>query len=357
MRKVIVDKPGGFHRLRIDTVKDLEPGPGQVVVRTEAIGVNFADCIVRMGLYQSAKDFVGWPITPGFEFAGTVLSTGPGASLWSPGQRVFGVTRFSGYATQVCVDERQLFALPDAFDMAQAATFPVVFLTAYYALFELANIRRPVPNADSGSPRRNQSTNILVHSAAGGVGGALLQLGKLAGCRMVGVVGRSSKVESARTFGADEVIDKSRENLWRGARCYAPDGYDIVLDANGAETLAKSYEHLGSPGKLVVYGFHSMLPRDTGKPNYLKLAVDFLRTPRFNPLDLTNDNKSVLAFNLSYLFHRHEILQEAMDSLLAWAAAGKLQAPPVQTFPFDRVADAHRTIESGATVGKLALLP
>jgi NADPH:quinone reductase-like Zn-dependent oxidoreductase len=218
-----------------------------------------------------------------------------------------------------------------------------VFLTAYYALFELAH---PRPGA-----------TLLVHSAAGGVGSALVQLGRIAGCRVVGVVGSSHKVETARAMGADVVIDKSREDLWKAAEKASPKGYDVVLDANGVSTLPQSYAHLASPGKLIIYGFHSMMPRKGGRPNWLKLAWDWLRTPRYNPLTLTNDNTSVLAFNLSYLFEQREVLSEAMARLLAWAEEGKLVAPPVTRFPLDQVAEAHRAIESGTTVGKLVLVP
>jgi len=157
--------------------------------------------------------------------------------------------------------------------MAQAAGFPTVFLTAYYALFELAH------------PRPGQT--LLVHSAAGGVGSALLQLGRIVGCRTVGVVGSSHKVETARALGAEVVIDKSREDLWRAAEKAAPRGYDVVLDANGVATLRENYRHLAKPGKLVIYGFHSMLPRQGRRPNWVKLASDFLRTPWFDPLKLS----------------------------------------------------------------------
>ena len=94
-----------------------------------------------------------------------------------------------------------------------------------------------------------------------------------------------------------------------------------------------------------------------GRPNWLKLAWDWLRTPRFDPLTLTNDNASVLAFNLSYLFEQRGILAEAMARLLAWVEEGKLTAPPVTRFPLDQVAEAHRALESGTTVGKLVLVP
>jgi len=342
-RKVVIHRPGGYEQLTLEPLAIPLPKAGEVVVATEAIGVNYADCVIRMGLYASAKEFVGWPITPGFEFAGTVTAVGEGVSDLAPGAKVFGVTLFGGYSTHVAVARHQLFPLPSRLEAVQAAGFPTVFLTAYFALFELAH---PHPGA-----------NILVHSAAGGVGGALVQLGRLAGCRVVAVVGGSHKVETARAMGADVVIDKSREELWRAAEQAAPQGYDVVLDANGVATLRQSYAHLGSPGKLVIYGFHSMLPRQGGRPSWLKLAWDWLRTPRYNPLTLTNDNNSVLAFNLSYLFEQRAILSEAMRRLLAWLEEGKLTAPPVKQFPLDQVAEAHRALESGTTVGKLVLVP
>jgi NADPH:quinone reductase-like Zn-dependent oxidoreductase len=342
MRKVVIHHAGGYDRLALETVPDPAPGPGEVAIDVAAIGVNYADCVVRMGLYASAKKYVGWPITPGFEVAGAVAAVGAGVD-WKVGARVLAVTRFGGYASRVVVPAHQVFAAPARFTLEDAAGFPAVFLTAYYALFELAH------------PRAGQ--RVLVHSAAGGVGGALLQLGRIAGCRMVGVVGAPHKVEVARRLGAEAVIDKSAEPLWPAARRHAPGGYDVVLDANGVSTLKESYRHLRSPGKLVIYGFHSMLPRQGGRPRWGKLAADWARTPRFNPLDLTNDNRSVLAFNMSYLFEETTILAESMGRLLAWVDAGEIAPPPVESFPLDRVADAHRAIESGRTVGKLVLVP
>ncbi|HZI07296.1 MAG TPA: medium chain dehydrogenase/reductase family protein [Archangium sp.] len=343
MRKVVIPRPGGYDRLTLETHPEPQPAADEVLVATEAMGVNYADCVVRMGLYASAQEFVGWPITPGFEFSGTVAAVGRDVKDVPVGMRVFGVTRFGGYASHVAVPRHQVFPLPARLDMAQAAGFPTVFLTAYYALFELAH---PRPGA-----------TLLVHSAAGGVGSALLQLGRIAGCRMVGVVGSSHKVETARALGADVVIDKSSEDLWPAAERAAPKGYDVVLDANGVSTLGESYRHVAKPGKLVVYGFHSMMPHEGGKPDWVKLAWDWLRTPRFNPLQLTNENKSVMAFNLSYLFEQRHILEEAMGRLLGWVEEGKIVMPPVTRFPMDRVVEAHQALESGKTVGKLVLVP
>ncbi len=341
-QRVTIKKAGSYDRLQLETAPSLEPGPGEVVIDAQAIGVNYADVVVRMGLYASAKEFVGWPITPGFEVAGHVRAVGAGVEDLSVGERVYAVTLFNGYASQACVPRNQVFAVPDGLTLEQAAGVPAVFLTAYYGLIELAR------------PRAGQ--RILIHSAAGGVGGSLVQLAKVAGLEVTGVVGGAHKVETVKAHGADHVIDKSSEDLWSAAERYAPKGYHIIADANGVATLKDSYAHLAVPGKLIVYGFTTMMPK-TGRPNWLKLAWNYFRTPRFNPLDMTTNSKSVLAFNLSYMFEETWLLEEAMTQIGAWLKDGSIEAPPVTTYPLDAVADAHRDLESGKTVGKLILVP
>src|SRR4051794_20894898 len=159
--------------------------------------------------------------------------------------------------------------------------------------------------------------SVLVHSAAGGVGSALVQLCKLHGLHVIGVVGASHKVEYVRELGADAVIDKSTHALWAEAERLCPDGYDLVFDANGPETLAQSYAHLKPTGKLLVYGFHTLMPNHGGRIKYLKAALGMLKMPRFNPLSMTADNKSVVAFNLSLLFFRTDLLHAAVNDLRA----------------------------------------
>ena len=341
MRKVVIHKPGGYERLVIEEHPDLQPGPHEVLIGVTAIGVNFADCITRMGLYASAKHYVGYPVTPGFEVSGIVQSTGAAVSDLEPGTPVLAITRFNGYATQLIVRHEQVFPLPQGFTYEAAAGIPAVSLTAWFALFELAHLRA--------------GNTILVHSAAGGVGSTLVQLGKIAGCRVIGVVGASHKTDVVLESGADAVIDKSTQDLWATAKQLAPDGYDVILDANGATTLKQSYQHLAVVGRLVVYGFHSMLTTHNGVPGKLKLALDYLRTPRFSPFDLTTRNRSVMGFNLSFLFDKTALLSQGMQQILQWLDAGQLQAPTVTTYPFESVADAHRDLESGQTVGKLVL--
>jgi len=342
MKKIVIEKPGDYDQLKILEMPTPKPKQKEILIETRACGVNFADCCVRMGVYRSAKEFVGWPITPGFEVAGVVTQVGEGVSRFAVGDNVIALTRFGGYTTHLTVSEDQVFPMPLSLSFTEAAAFPVVFLTASYALFELAHPRK--------------SDLMLVHSAAGGVGSALVQLGKLSGCVVVGVVGSAHKVEAVKQLGASAVIDKSKEDLWKEARKLAPDGFNQVYDANGEETLWQSYSHLAPGGKLIIYGFHSMFTKGRGTPNWFKMIWQYLKTPKFNPLEMTNDNHSVLAFNLSYLFGKGDTLKEAMQTLSALIDEGKIVLPPIKTYPLEKAAEAQRDLESGQTVGKLVLV-
>jgi NADPH:quinone reductase-like Zn-dependent oxidoreductase len=315
------------------------PGQNEVQVAVRACGINFADIAARLGLYAAAKGL--YPLCPGLEFAGVVAAAGKAVSSFREGDAVFGAVRFGAYATCLNCPEDQLWHLPDGWDFSRGATFPVAYLTAYYGLFEVGHLE--------------PSDMVLVHSAAGGVGTALLHLLAVNGNRAVGVVGASQKKKAAKAAGATEIIDKSRERLWARAERIRSQGYDIILDANGAATLKGSFRHLSPGGRLLIYGFASMFSH-SGRKNPLKLLWTYFRTPRFNPFDLTGSNRTISGFNLIYLFDRVSLFREIMDRLLLWDAQGRLPFMPVQAFPFEEVTQAHQAIESGLSVGKLALV-
>jgi NADPH:quinone reductase-like Zn-dependent oxidoreductase len=342
MQHVLVRRAGGTGSLLVEDAPDPTPSSDEVCVEVRASGVNFADLVVRMGLYGSAKKYAGWPIVPGFEVSGTVQSVGANVKQYRVGERVVGVTRFGGYASRICLPEGQIRPLPATLDFAQGAAFPVAFLTAWYALDELSRLR----------PGRI----VLVHSAAGGVGSALVVLAKRAGCRVIAVVGSAHKVSAVEALGADVVIDKSREELWPAVERAAPEGCHVVLDANGSETLRQSYAHLRPTGRVVVYGFHSLLRRGSDRLNVFRALVGLLKVPRFNPYEMVDKNRGVLAFNLSYLFDEIALFGTALDELFGALERGELRLPPVTKLPFVEVAEAHRLLHSGATVGKIVLV-
>ena len=342
MQRIVIQRPGGFDALRLIESEDPTPGPGEVRLRIAAAGVNYADGIIRMGLYESAKRLHGYPITPGFEVAGTIDAIGPNVDGWQVGDRVIGVTLFGGYTSHLCLASDRVFALPEALSFEQGAALPTVFLTAWFMAHRQLQ------------PETGQRW--LVHSAAGGVGGALLQLARLAGVDAVGVVGAAHKIDAAKALGASQVINKSAGDWVAEARRLAPQGYHAVFDANGVSTLKHSFALLAPMGCLMIYGFASMLPKN-GRLNWLRLAWDWWRTPRFNPLQMTTSNRSVLAANLSFLSAEAPLLRRGMLWLLERFADGRLQPPPVRRFALVDAADAQRHIESGQSVGKIVLIP
>ncbi len=340
MRQISVLHPGGFHALRIVHAAQPTPSPGMVVIDVAAAGVNFADCLARLALYASSWRYAGWPFTPGFEVAGRVSALGEGVHGLDIGRRVIALTRFGGYAEQIAVPRHQVFACPSRLTTPQAAGIAVVFLTAAYALDELA------------APR--QASMALVHSAAGGVGGALLQLARLRGIHAVGVVGSTHKLQAAKDAGAHAVIDASGENWFAAARRYAPNGYQAVFDANGP-TLRQSLRLLAPMGRLVAYGSHGIIPRNGMLIGALAAMIRYALLPRFNVLQLATENKSVMAFNLSYLFDEASLLERIMRNLLRDFDEGRLIPPPTTCYPFEQASLAHRDVQSGLTIGKCVL--
>jgi NADPH:quinone reductase-like Zn-dependent oxidoreductase len=337
VKRIVVRRPGGHAALELVEEPDPAPGSGQVRVRAAAAGVNYADVVVREGWYEAAKGL--YPLTPGFEFAGVVDALGPGAAGFKEGDRVFGFTRFGGYASVQLAEPARLRALPPGWDFAEGAALPAVHFTAHHALVSVAH-------AAPGE-------NLLVHSAAGGVGTALLQQAKILGCRTVGVVGSEAKAAVAREFGAGAVVVRG-PRLWEEIDGAAPDGLDAIFDANGVTTLRPGFERLRLGGRLVVYGFAEIMPRGR-RPFLPELAWNWLRVPRFSPLDLTASNRAVMGFNVVFLTEKAGLAKAGFDAIAGWARDGRLKKVPVTAFPAEKAADAHRALESGRTVGKLVL--
>lgn len=369
---VSIARPGGMEQLRVITLKEnvatigynvpeLSPAPYTppivtkdlpsdcVVIRNKYFSVNYADCTIRWGLYESAKRFVGWPIVPGFDVSGVIETKGKDVTEFRIGDEVFGCSLFGAYSSRIVIPAQQLRILPKNLTSSDAAALPAVSLTALYAL-KLADFW-PLP-----SKYKNKA--VLIHSCAGGVGSMLVQMAKILNLHpIVGVVGRTSKVNAAKALGCDIVIDKSKQDLWVVAKSASPKGYAAIFDANGVATLKESYENLAPTGRLIVYGFHTNLPNTaTLNPfEWLRMAKKMLRMPHFDPMDLTVENKSVLGFNLSFFADEREVLNELFDQVCDWLNEGKLHTPNVVEMAMSRVCDAHTLIQSGTSVGKIVL--
>lgn len=398
---IAVGRPGGMEQLRIVNLKEGYvtsgynlPGydspfidasdsakiqvasaeGGLVVLRIHAFSINYADCCIRWGLYESANRFVGYPIVPGFDVAGVVERVIPSSSSstdsdpFQVGDKVYGATFFGAYSTRCLVPSSQLRKMPKSMTFAQAAALPAVSLTALYTLHLGGRFSIATPeNEDSNSTKIIAPSNrsILIHSAAGGVGSMMVQMAKLLGLSpVVGVVGRTAKVDEAKALGCDVVIDKQmlREkslSMWEAIRASGPeDGYSIIADPNGVSTLQDSFDHLCPTGRLVVFGFHSNLPmgRDCLNPvEWIRMVRKASKMPTFDPMELVTSNKSVLGFNLSFFVNEIEMLDIMYGQIEKWMVQGLLRCPRVTEMPMECIGEAHQLIQSGKTVGKLVM--
>lgn len=382
---VSIGRPGGLEQLRVIDLKDgmvtvgynvkhfcpppftpnikLEKNhiPSDcVVLRNHAFSVNYADCTIRWGLYESAKQFVGWPIVPGFDVAGIIESVpennnnGGKKSLFQPGDRVFGCSLFGAYSSRVLIPNIQLRKIPKNLTFAQAASLPAVSLTSLHAL-SLAGHYPP--------PNKYTNKAILIHSAAGGVGGMLVQMANILGLSpIVGVVGSTSKVKHAKELGCDLVIDKSTcstsNEMWELIENASPTGYSAIMDANGVSTLQESYNHLAPTGRLIIFGFHSNLPMGQAMLSpiqWIRMAKSLGKMPKFDPMDLTVSNKSVLGFNLSFFSEEKEVCEDLLDQICIWVEEGKLKCPSIVEMDIHQIGEAHELIQSGKSVGKIVI--
>ena len=298
-------------------------------------------------LYESALRYVGWPIIPGFDFSGTVSWAGPDTGL-SVGDEVFGFTMFGAYSSSILVPASQVRKIPKNLSREKAAALPAVAATALHACSLAGAYPGPLLSANKAA---------LIHSAGGGVGSMLVQMCKLLGYYpVVAVVGSKHKVSFCEDIGADYVIDKSSCNLWVEAEKISKDGYVAIFDANGVSTLNDSYDHLCKCGRLIVYGFHSNLPKvsDFLSPwAWCGMVLKLFQMPKFDAMAMTLDSKGVLGFNLSFFADEKDLIEKYLFQILNWVENESINVAAVTVFPMKDVSKAHELIQSGSSIGKI----
>lgn len=337
-----IDKAGALDRLTRRSEPLEDPGPDEARVRVHAIGLNFADVFACLGLYSAtpAGSFV-----PGLEVAGEVEALGPwtGPAPVARGDRVIALTRFGGYATHVNARLRVLRPLPRGWSFADGAAWPVQGLTAWYGLVRLGAL-------DVGHA-------VLVQSAAGGVGLQALSLIEALGAVAVGIVGSGAKRDflAARGLPLERIIVRHRRTfdaaLDAALASIGRPGFDLVFDAVGGPYLLPAFRRLVPEGRLVVYGGADFMPAGS-RPSRLRLAWQYLRRPRLDPLRMMSRNRSVMAFNLIWLWDRLDRLAEAYAALEPLSPS----APHVGArYPFAELPAALRHLQSGRSVGKVVV--
>jgi len=342
-----IDRAGSLNRLTRRTEESAAPAAGEARIAVKAIGLNFADIFACLGLYSATPK---GSFIPGLEFAGVVEAVGPAAcetderQALRPGDPVAGLTRFGGYATAVTVPLPFLRPIPPGWDFAEAAAFPVQALTAWYGLVKLGALE--------------PGEMVLVQSAAGGVGLNALAILAAVGARTIATVGREAKrrwLVEHRGLTADQVIVRDSRtfgvDLDRALLSASSRGFDLVFDAVAGPFFRPAYDRLRPEGRLVVYGAADFMSPGA-RANPVSLALRYLRRPRLDPLRMVSDNRSVMGFNLIWLWDRVEKLVEgfeALDTLIT--------APPLvgRRFAFADALGAMRHLQSGESIGKVVL--
>lgn len=321
-----------------------------VLVRVSNFSVNYADVCIRWGLYESAIKYVGWPIVPGFDFTGVIEYAGKN-SLYTKGDEVFGYTMFGSYTSKLLVPSRQIRKRPQSIPSSLMAGVPAVAATALHCL----HLAGAWPSGKILS--RNKAA--LIHSAGGGVGSMLVQMCKILGYSpIVAVVGSAHKISYCVELGADYVICKSDVNLWSEAKRISSDGYVAIFDANGIETVNDSYEHLSTNGRLIIYGFHTNLPKasDLLSPlTWCSMIYRMVNMPKYDPMDMVLTSKTVSGFNLSFFSTEYELIEAYMDQITTWLDKRKIVPSKVTTFKINEIRKAHALIQTGKSIGKIVV--
>ncbi len=340
MRQIWMNRKGEVDVLEVREVARPDPGPGQVRVRVEAAGVNFADVMMRRGLYPDAPKL---PAVAGYEVAGTVDAAGPGVAEELIGTPVVAMCNFGGYSEFVCLPRKFVWTRPEGVGPVAAAALPVNYLTAW----QMIRVMAPVAAGDL----------VLVHSAAGGVGQAVIQLCRLAGA---GVVGSASPVKHdfLREQGLEYVFDSRRADFAREvAAATNGRGVDVALEPRHGRWIMESYRSLSKCGRLILFGFSSAAQgKGSGTLSALRTLAQ-VPWLQLNPLRLMNDNKSIGGVNLGRMWDQQERTSTWMGELLELLATGRIAPVIDAVFSFDDAGPAHRRLEDRLNVGKVILVP
>jgi alcohol dehydrogenase len=328
----LVKKVGSLRNLRLTQSEIPVLEKGKVLVAVKSVGLNYADIFAIMGLYSATPEV---PFIPGLEFCGEVLASD--APAFTQGQKVIGVTRFGGYDSHIVADPDYLFPLPTGWTYEEGAAFPVQTLTAYYALRSLGDLK--------------QGQTVLIHSAAGGVGLQANRIAKKYNAYTIGVVGSAAKLDLLKKEGFDQSIVRGKYFKDDLQKALQGRPLQLVLETTGGRYFYDSYNLLAPMGRLIAYGSAQFTP-SSHRPNYISLLFKYLLRPRVDPLTMIQSNKSVMAFNLIWIYHEKEQMKEMLSEI------DKLELPPPvvgHRFDFSQMDEALRLFQSGKTTGKLVL--
>ena len=298
-----------------------EPGPGQVLIKVAAAGVNFADSLITAGKYQEP---VTPPFVPGMELSGTIAGLGDGVSGFSVGQRVMATVTGGAFAEYAVADQTDVYVLPDALDFVTAAGFPVAYGTSHLGLVK-AGLKA--------------GETLVVHGAAGGVGLTAVEVGRALGATVIGTAGGPEKVQVALDHGAHHGIDYKAEDIRERVKALTGGrGADVVYDPVGGDVFDASLRSIAPDGRILIIGFAS--------GNVPQIPANILLVK----------NVTVIGYYWgAYRALNPALVRSSMQEALDWWAAGKLSPHVSKTLPLDQAAQAIAMLKGRSATGKVVL--
>jgi NADPH2:quinone reductase len=358
MKRVVVDHFGGPEVLKVVEDEDPRPGPNEVRVRVLAAGVSNTDAQLRAGSYLGVPNP---PFTPGYELVGVVEELGPGCTRLRLGDRIGALTVWGADAESACVPEAGAVEVPEDLDPAEVLSLVFTYMTAYQLLHRAAKIK--------------PGETVLVHGAAGRVGTALLELGRVAGLRFYGTCSARDR-EAVERLGA-VAIDYRNEDFVAHVRALPGRGVDVVLDGIGGRMSLRSFRALCPGGRLVVYGHADTVAH--GHKSWRGWAEWYAITALVGLWGLLDPRRHVTTYRIQRLRgNRHQVLpmsassrplpvggeprdpqsfREDFHALLELLRRGAIHPVVAERLPLIEARRAHEMLESSASKGKLVLVP
>ena len=340
MRQIWITKAGKPEVLMVKEASDPAPASGEVRIRVEASGVNFADVLARMGIYP---DLPSIPAVVGYEVAGRIDAVGDSVDPVWVGRDVFAATRFGGYSDVVCAPLNQVFVRPEGMSAEEGAALPVNYLTAWQLIVVMGGLR--------------SAETVLIHSAGGGVGIAATQIAKHVEAKVIGVAS-AWKHPELHAIGVDHLIDGRTENLEkRVAELTNGKGVELILDPVGGASFKTSYRMLSKTGRLGMYGVSSFV--NAKEKDLFNVVKSVLSLPYFQflPVTLINSNKGVFGVNLGRMWSELDRSRLWAEDLLGLWKAGVVKPRIDKVFSFDEAPLAHHYMQDRKNLGKVLLRP
>ena len=336
MKQIIISKYGPPSVLQVHEKLDPVPKKNQVVIRNYFSGINFSEIMARMRLYPGAPKL---PMSLGGEGCGIIETVGSEVKKFKVGDKVMVLSRCGSYSTHICSDETLIMPLPEIFSFEEGAAFPIIYLTAYMMMINLGNFQ-----ADE---------TILIHGAGGGVGTAAIQLAQAVGGNIIGTASKW-KHKKLKEMGVKNCIDYTNENVYEKVMHFTNNrGVDMIIDPVGSDNWKISYKCLAPLGKMIIFGDQNFVKGNSF--NLFAIMKEMFFMPKFKPLKLMSNNKSIMGYHLGRLVGSEDKIIKAASKLYNLAQSKKIKPVIDKTFSFNDVEKAHIYIHNRKNFGKVLL--